>query len=50
MSNDAIECGICEKVILEQSENYEIIETFLEGNHEDITYLHTECRYNQEQK
>lgn len=44
------ECAICEKPIDEDKDDYEIIETFLEGNHEDMCYLHTNCRYDHDKK
>lgn len=43
-------CSICEKIVDEDKDDYEETTIYLEGNFEDFFLVHTECRYNQEQK
>lgn len=43
-------CEICNRPINEDKENYETIDTFIDGNYEDTVYVHTDCRYNKEQR
>lgn len=49
VKKEEMECGICEMTISEKGD-YEVIETYLAGNFEDMVYVHTNCRYDQEQK
>ena len=39
------QCSICEKSIDEEKDNYETVETYLDGGFEDVFYVHTDCRY-----
>lgn len=43
-------CEICGKVIDEDKGDFESTDTYIEGNYEDTMFVHTECRYNEEQK
>ena len=48
--DDQEECIICEKPIDEDKDTYELTEFYLEGNYEDVSYVHTDCRYKEDQK
>lgn len=45
MTDGIEECGICEKPIDEELDDYEIIELYQNGGFEDYTYIHVDCRY-----
>lgn len=40
-------CVVCGKFINEIKDTYEITETYLDGNYEFSSYVHTDCRYKQ---
>lgn len=44
------ECCYCEKPIDESKDNYESIDTYLDGNYEDTVLMHTDCRYKKDKE
>jgi hypothetical protein len=50
MNEESELCTICEKKIDEDKDDYEETTIYLEGNFEDFFTVHTECRYNEEQR